>query len=281
MNATVPVPTTAGFNGAVLFTFLRRWAVPDVELADVVDGRPRYARALRLPTGPGAVRLTWTGAELVAEIAAASGDHDEVLSQVATLCDTRAESDAIDRRLRADPRLAALVARCAGLRIPGTTDPHELAVQALVGQQISVAAATICAAKLARSYGDALPGEPYGLRRLFPTVDRLADVDPAELPMPRARGRALVGLAAALRDGRVDLTGTPAWSDTRAQLLALPGIGPWTADYIGLRGLGEPDILLSTDLVIKRELIARGVTDPDRWSPFRSYVTMHLWRAYV
>ena len=100
--------------------------------------------------------------------------------------------------------------------------------------------------------------------------------------MPRARGRALVGLAAALRDGEVDLSGTAGLAGhPYRSCWRCPGIGPWTADYIGLRGLGEPDILLGTDLVIKRELIARGITDPERWSPFRSYVTIHLWRAYV
>jgi AraC family transcriptional regulator of adaptative response / DNA-3-methyladenine glycosylase II len=281
VTTTVVVPTTPGFNGAVLFIFLRRWAVPEIELADVVDGHPRHARALRLSSGPGAVRLTWTGAELVAEIAAPAEDHEEVLAKVAALCDTTAESATIDSHLGSDPELVPLVSAARGIRIPGTTDRHELAVQALVGQQISMGAAALCAAKLSRSYGEVLPGEPFGLRRLFPTAGRLAEVDPVKLPMPRARGRALVGLAAALRDGGVDLNAPTSWSRTRAELTALPGIGPWTADYIGLRGMREPDILLGTDLVIKRELLARGVTDPDRWSPFRSYVTIHLWRAYV
>ena len=99
--------------------------------------------------------------------------------------------------------------------------------------------------------------------------------------MPRARGRALVGLAAALAEGSLVLDRVAPWAGTRAALLARPGIGPWTADYIGLRGLGQPDILLSSDLVIRRELVARGVRDPTSWAPYRSYATLHLWRAYV
>ena len=99
--------------------------------------------------------------------------------------------------------------------------------------------------------------------------------------MPRARGRALVALADALATGTMTLDPARPWGDQRAELLARPGVGPWTADVIGLRGLGQPDILLDTDLVIRRELAERGVSDTGAWAPWRSYATVHLWRAYV
>jgi AraC family transcriptional regulator of adaptative response / DNA-3-methyladenine glycosylase II len=155
-----------------------------------------------------------------------------------------------------------------------------LVFRALIGQQISLAAAAICAAKLADRYGEAVKSADPRLHRLLPTAEALAAVDPTELPMPRARARALVGLAGVLADGTLDLHSEQPWRQRRAALLAVPGIGPWTADYVGLRALGETDILLDTDLVIKRELALHGIAETTRWAPWRSYATMHLWQGY-
>ncbi len=174
-----------------------------------------------------------------------------------------------------------MVSAAPGLRVPGTTDAHELAFQVLISQQISMAAAATCAGKITIRYGDRLEQPAFGLSSLFPTANALAVVDPTELPMPRARGRALVSLARALADGSLDLSGSRPPAPTRAALLRQPGIGPWTADCIALRALGDRDILLDTDLVIRRELVRRGITDVRAWSPFRSYATIHLWRPYV
>ncbi len=269
------------FNGAVLFTFLSRWAVPGVELVDTGAGTIRYARAMRLAHGPGLVRLSWTGSDLTAELRVEPADRAEALTKIAALCDTAADPVVIDARLGADPELGPMVAAAPGLRIPGTTDRNELALQVLVSQQISMAAAVTCAAKLTVRYGEQLARPAFGLGHLFPTPAALAGADPAELPMPRARGRALVRLAQALATGEIDLDGDQTVVEKRQALLALPGIGPWTADGIALRALGDPDILLTTDLVIRRELLARGVTDTTSWAPWRSYATVHLWRPYV
>lgn len=269
------------FNGEVLFAFLSRWAVPGVELVDTGAGTVRYARAMRLAHGPGLVRLSWSGSELTAELRLDPADRAEALAKIDALCDTAADPTVIDARLGADPELRAMVEAAPGLRIPGTTDRNELALQVLVSQQISMAAAVTCSAKLTLRYGEELAQAAYGLGRLFPTPAALAGADPTELPMPRARGRALVRLAQALATGEVDLDGDQTVAEKRQALLALPGIGPWTADGIALRALGDPDILLTTDLVIRRELVARGVTDTSGWSPFRSYATIHLWRPYV
>ena len=277
----MPIATTTPFNAGVLFTFLGRWAVPGVELVDSHEGQPRYARALRLAHGPGLVRLTWTGRELLAELRVDPADRASALAKIAALCDTAAPAARIDQQLGADPHLSSLVAAAPGLRIPGTTDRHELAFQVLISQQISMAAAAICAAKITRRYGEELARPDFGLSWLFPTAAALATADPLELPMPRARGRAVVSLARALASGEVDLADGVALAPTRSALLAQPGIGPWTADSIAMRALGDRDILLDTDLVIRRELAAREVADGGAWSPFRSYATIHLWRAYV
>lgn len=277
----VRLPTPQPFNALVLFAFLRAWAVPEVELVDTLDGQTRYARALRLAGGPGLVRLTWTGAELLVELRVTPGDEEQALAKIRALCDLEADPAAVDAHLGRDPHLSATVAAAPGLRVPGTTDPDELAFQVLIGQQISMAAAVNCAGKITASYGDRLEEPAFGLTRLFPTAAALAEVDPAELPMVRARGRAIVGLAGALTRGEVDLSGAWPLERARAALLAQPGIGPWTTDNIAMRALGDRDVLLSTDLVIKRELVARGVTDPGAWAPYRSYATVHLWRPYV
>lgn len=280
-SVRVPVPTTRGFNHAVLFTYLRRWAAAGNEYVDEAEGGVRYARSVRLPHGPGVVRISWSDGQLWSEITAAEADRPGALAAVAALVDSDADSATMDAQLATDPHLGPLVATGPGLRIPGTTDPTELAFQALVGQQISMAAAAVCAAKLTRRYGEQLPRPAYGVERLFPSAPALAAADPTELPMPRARGRALVGLAAALAEGRLVLDPMRPWPEMRAELIAQPGIGPWTADYIGLRGLGQRDILLDTDLVIRRELATRQVERPQAWTPWRSYATIHLWRAYV
>ena len=279
----VVVPTTQPCHGATLLQFLRAFAVPGTEVHDADEGRLRCTRTLRLAHGPALVRLSWTGAGLLLAYAGPASDAEEAATRVRALVDADAPAAALDARLATDSHLAELAASAPGLRIPGALDPAELALQALVGQQVSVAAARRCAEKLTLRYGDRVPGadSPDLPGWLFPTPAALAEADPEELPMPRARGRALVGLAAALAEGSLVLDRAAPWAETRAALLARPGIGPWTADYIGLRALGQPDILLSSDLVIRRELVARDVRDPSAWAPYRSYATLHLWRAYV
>ena len=199
---------------------------------------------------------------------------------ISRLGDAQADAPEIDQHLVGDSSLRALVAAHPGLRVPGAVDPHELVFRALIGQQISLAAAAICAAKLAGRYGEPVDSADPRLHRLLPTAEALAAVDPTELPMPRVRGRALVGLARVLADDTLDLLSEQPWRQRRAALLAVPGIGPWTADYVGLRALGETDILLDTDLVIKRELALHGIAETAHWAPWRSYATMHLWQGY-
>ena len=152
--------------------------------------------------------------------------------------------------------------------------------RALIGQQISLAAAAICAAKRADRYGEPVDSADPRLHRLLPTAEALAAVDPPNCRCPEPAGGRWSGWPAMLTDGTLDLLSEQPWRQRRAALLAVPGIGPWTADYVGLRALGETDILLDTDLVIKRELALHGIAETARWAPWRSYATMHLWQGY-
>jgi AraC family transcriptional regulator of adaptative response / DNA-3-methyladenine glycosylase II len=240
-----------------------------------------YARTLRLPHGPGLLTLTWTAGELSAAVDAEPPDRALVLRQVDHLVDAGADVAAVDAHLGQDAHLRELVAATPGLRVPGALDAAELLFRTLIGQQISLAAARTCAATITRRHGERFPTADPALAWLFPSAEALAAVDPATLPMPRSRGRTLVAVAARLAEGRLDLSEAVPPAELRAQLLACPGIGAWTADYVLMRARHAPDVLLSSDLVIRRELVARQVTDTDRWSPFRSYATVHLWHDFL
>ena len=275
---TFAVAATPPFDAAALLGFLGKRTIAGVETYAAEPGRRRYARTLRLPHGPGQLELVWTGRVLLATTRTDPADRTEAAAAVARLCDADAPARAIAAHLGRSESLRGLVAARPGLRVPGTVDPAELAVRTLIGQQISLAAAATGAAKLAHAYGEAVDLPDPALTRLFPAPLALAAVDPESLPMPRSRGRALVGLARALADQTLDLTVAP---QRRAALLAQPGIGPWTADYLAMRAFGDRDVLLATDLVVKRELVRRQIADTAEWSPFRSYATMHLWYGAV
>ena len=184
-----------------------------------------------------------------------------------------------------DPLIGPLVRRTPGLRVPGHVDGNEVAVRAVLGQQVSVAGARTVAARLTRAHGRPLAQPAGELTHLFPDAATIAALDPEELPMPRSRGRALVTLCAALADGTIALDRGADRDDVRRALLALPGIGPWTADYIALRALGHPDVFLPTDIGIRDALTGLG-EDParaadlaERWRPWRSYAQLHLWQT--
>jgi AraC family transcriptional regulator of adaptative response / DNA-3-methyladenine glycosylase II len=188
------------------------------------------------------------------------------------------DAAAADAALAGDPLLADLVRARPGARVPGTADPGEIALRAVLGQQVSVAAARTVAARLSAAHGEPL-SEPAGtVTHGFAASAALAELAPEELPMPRARARALIALAAALAGG-LD-------PRDREALLALPGIGPWTADYVAMR-CGDPDVLLETDLGVLRGLRRLGhPADPswlrrhaERWRPWRSTAVVHLWSA--
>lgn len=295
----VALEVVGPFQAEALLVFFGRHAVPGIEsYADVGTGSERridYVRTLSLPYAPAVLRLSWRPDALTAALTL-EDDHDLAAGRerVVQLCDLDRDPRVLEEHLGRDPELAPLVAASPGLRVPGVVDPVEHLIRTMVGQQISLAGAANCAGKLVARFGRPYPGRPgpssgsgsdadapTTVDRLFPTPDALAAADPETLPMPRARARALVGMAEALADGSVRLSRDGDLEQTRSMLLARPGVGPWTADYVLMRALHAPDVLLASDLVIKRELVRRGVTDTRAWAPWRSYATMHLWRSWT
>jgi AraC family transcriptional regulator of adaptative response / DNA-3-methyladenine glycosylase II len=157
----------------------------------------------------------------------------------------------------------------------------------VIGQQVSVVGACTVTGRLVAEHGTPVDTGVPGLTHLFPDVATLAGVDPEALPMPRARGRALVGLCAALASGEVALDRGPDRDDVRRRLLELPGIGPWTADYVAMRALAHPDVFLPTDVGVRNALAGLGhdpaavIAASERWRPWRSYALMHLWNTLM
>ncbi|QGN31624.1 DNA-3-methyladenine glycosylase 2 family protein [Microlunatus sp. Gsoil 973] len=301
---TLKLPVRRPFAAEPLFEFLADRAIPGVEAGRRTQQRTgtrlTFVRSCSLPHGAGILELIMAAhGPLTATLRLDDlRDLSAAVSRIRRVLDLDADPVAVDSTLAADPALAQLVADRPGVRVPGVVDADELAFRALIGQQVSVAGARTTAARIVRQFGRPLPVDDHRpgdrpddhpdehgsdggqLRYLFPTAAALAEADPETLPMPRSRGRALVGLATALASDRIDLSPGADRAQARARLLALPGIGPWTAGYIAMRGLGDPDVLLTEDLVIRRELQRRGLTSADSaWAPWRSYATMRLWQA--
>lgn len=277
------------YAGSALRDFLATRAIPGVE---TVDGAT-YARTLSLPHGPGALRVrledhdAWgSTAFLPVEFALADlRDLGAAVERTRRLLDADADPVGIADSLLDDPLLRPLVRDLPGLRVPGHVDGAEVATRAVLGQQVTVAAARTHVARLVAAHGREVRTPYEGLERLFPDAAALAVLDPEVLPMPRTRGRALVALNAALAEGAVALDRGAARADVRRDLLAVPGIGPWTADYIALRALGDPDVFLPTDVGVRDSLRhlgrdpATAATLADDWRPWRSYALIHLWRS--
>ena len=189
--------------------------------------------------------------------------------------------------LGADPLLAPLVAKAPGLRSPGHVDGAELALRAVLGQQVSLGAASTHTARLVAAAGTPLPAPDGGLTHLFPEPAAVAELDDARLAMPDRRRRTLRGLAARLADGTIAIDPGTDRAELEQQLTALDGVGPWTAAYVALRGLGDPDVFLASDLGVRHALEQLGEPgDPrsaaaraDSWRPWRSYALHHLWAS--
>jgi AraC family transcriptional regulator of adaptative response / DNA-3-methyladenine glycosylase II len=272
------------YDWAQVRDFLATRAVPGVER---VDARG-YARTVAAAGGHAIVCVRALEGEHVLELRA-RGAAPATLFQLSSAArrtfDLAADPARIALAFRADPRLGPLVARRPGLRIPGAWDPFECAVRAVLGQQVSVAAGRTLAARLVARAGRAIAGGGDGLTHLFPSPAALAAANLDGLGLPGARIRALQALAAAVAGGTLDL-GAPA-EEVTARLQALPGFGAWTAQYVALRALGEPDAFPAADLVLRRMAAPDG--DPlttraleeraEAWRPWRGYAVMHLWRA--
>ena len=273
------------YDWAHLQAFLARRALPGVER---VDARG-YARTLACPGGHALIAVRALTGEDALELRVA-GASLEALSPLASLArrvfDLAGDPARIGAELAADPLVGPLVAQRPGLRIPGAWEPFECAVRAVLGQQVSVAAGRTLAARLVERCGAPLRAGGEGLTHLFPTPARLARANLAGLGMTGARAAALGALARAVLEGRVDFGAASA--DVTAALAALPGIGPWTAQYVALRALGEPDAFPHGDWVLRRMATPPGAPvlsvreleeRAQRWRPWRGYATLHLWQA--
>lgn len=276
------LPFRAPLNPDNLFGHLAATAVPGVE--EWRDGA--YRRTLRLPYGHGIVGLAPRPDHIACRLTLSDlRDLTVAISRCRRLLDLDADPVAVDDRLRADPLLAPLVDKAPGRRVPRTVDEAELAVRAVLGQQVSTAAARTHAARLVTAYGDAVDDPEGGLTHLFPTPEALAALDPASLAMPRTRRTTFTTLVARLADGGLHLGVESDWAEARARLLALPGFGPWTADVIAMRALGDPDAFLPTDLGIRRAAEELGLPSTPAaltaraaaWRPWRAYAVQYLW----
>jgi AraC family transcriptional regulator, regulatory protein of adaptative response / DNA-3-methyladenine glycosylase II len=264
-----------------MFRFLAARAIPGVESASGTE----YRRTMLLPHGSGVVTLTAGAPGYVAcDLRLADlRDLTTAVQRCRHLLDLDADTEPICDALGNDPVLAPLVAACPGRRVPGHVDGDELAVRAVLGQQVSVAAARKLGSRLVAAYGKPLEQPDGDLTHCFPAAATLASVDPLTLPMPRSRASALVGLAAALAASEVSLDPGADREHAFAQLVALPGIGPWTASYISMRALSDPDAFLPGDVGVREALARLGgapASTENNWRPWRSYAVQHLW-AFV
>ena len=292
------LPARRPFAPASVLDFLGARVLPGVEALD--EGKTAYARSLRLPHGHGVATLTAPPADhrheagngpayVEADLRLADlRDLTTAVSRCRQLLDLDADPVAVVDALGDDPLLGAVVRADPGRRVPGAADAFELAVRAVIGQQVSVAGARTVAGKLVHAAGEPLPAHDGGVTHLFPTpaaLAALAEQDPGAFAMPAGRRRALGTLATAVASGDVVIDPGADPRDLRRSLVALPGIGPWTAEYVALRALRDPDAFMPTDLGIRRAAASLGLPDDpatltaltESWRPWRSYAMAHLW----
>jgi len=278
---TLRLAARAPYEAAEVLLFLGAHAVPGLEEWDGTT----FARVLDLPHGPAVVRLSLgEGAAVTARLRLAElRDLGAAVTRCRRMLDLDADPAAVDDVLGADPALAAVVASAPGRRVPASPDADELAIRAVLGQQVSVAGARTLTARLLPM--GALLAEPVGtLTHAFPRAATLADADLATVGLTGARRRTVSSLAAALTSGDIALDPGADREEAARALLAVPGIGPWTAALVGLRGLADPDVWLPGDLALRRSLAALGSSDTEaasRWRPWRSYAVLHLWALAV
>lgn len=266
------------FDGAPLFDYLRRRRLQGVE----TGSGQTYARTLEIGGRRGWVKIA--GCDRGVEVTLSDDLAPALrpaLAAVRGAFDLDADVAVIDQALAADPALRAL--EDPGARIPGGLDPFELAVRAVLGQQVTVQAATTLAQRLVDMIGEPIETPDPALNRLFPSAARIAEAGAeriGKLGMPRARAETLVRLAAAVAEGRITLA-RGAWAAGREGLSALPGIGPWTVEYVALRGLGDPDAFPAGDAGVRAGLggARNGAERAEAWRPWRGYATVRLWRV--
>ena len=280
LTLRLPVRTPFAYEG--IFGHLAATAVPGCE--EVRDGS--YRRTLRLNRGNAIVSLTpqpdHVRCVLVLENVR---DLATAITRCRRLLDLDADPEAVIDALGSDADLGTVVTKAPGQRIPRTVDEHEMAVRSVLGQQVSTKAARTHAGRLVSAYGSAITDPSGGLTHTFPSVEQLAEINPVHLAVPGARRTSLHALISGLISGDVALDAGCDWDRARQQLLAVPGIGPWTAEIVAMRALGDPDAFPATDLGVRLAAGQLGLgtdcrsltTHSARWRPWRSYAVQHLW----
>lgn len=279
----------APFDSLGLIAFFAQRSIAGVEHLDGL----RYSRTLLLPHGPAVVELDLP-APGAAPVVLANlrlshpADLAPAVSRCRRLLDADADPIGIDTVLAADPALADSVARTPGIRLPGTVDGTETLVRAVLGQQVSVAAARTAARRLTETVGRPLEleGAPAELTHLFPEPAALAELTVEQIGGPRRRAATLLAAVRDIADGSLVIDPGRISSELQAELCARDGFGPWTSGYLAMRVVGDSDVLMTGDLVLRNGAGALGLpTDPkaltshaERWRPFRAYAGMHLWR---
>jgi AraC family transcriptional regulator, regulatory protein of adaptative response / DNA-3-methyladenine glycosylase II len=280
----IVLPARPPFDWASIAAFLSARAIPGVEL---VEG-DRYRRSVFVDGAVGTIDVSPAADAGIAVHIDGVAATPTVEARLRRWFDLEADVAAIDAGLARDPLLAPLVAARPGLRVPGAWDPFELAIRAIIGQQVSVAGARTLAGRLVARAGDRLSTSAGDVVSLFPRPEQVARADLSEIGMPGARARSIVGFAAAVAADPDLLAPSDDLDAIVRRLVALPGIGEWTAQYIALRGLKHPDAFPASDLGILRALAgpdgrrpapAEALARAEAWRPNRAHAAQHLWSA--
>jgi len=283
---TLRLPYREPYDFAAMLAFFARRAIPGIEIVDAQS----YTRRFAIGKGAGTLRVTQMRNEPALALRVQFEDTAQlqaICARVRRMFDLDADIAAINTQLRLDARLRECVRRNPGQHLPGGWEGFEIAVRAVLGQQISVAAARTFAVRLVERFGvpAALPdGEKV---RLFPAAQTIADADLTRIGLPRARASTLNAIARAVCDGSVSFRPEQTLQQFVASWVALPGIGDWTAHYIAMRALSHPDAFPAADLVLRKAVTSDGSLAPlkelralaEDWRPWRAYAVMHLWRS--
>lgn len=278
---------TPPFEWRSFEAFLAARVIPGIEAVDEATGQ--YRRSVRIDDASGTIVVGEAGADaLKVTVPGPAFEVPAVRDRFRRWFDLDADVPAIDAHLGADPLLAPLVAARPGIRAAGAWDPFELAIRAIVGQQISVAGARTITGRIVERSGDRLASPVGTVVALFPTPVQLAEADLAAIGMPATRVRTIQNLASAVAANPALLDATGDLDADVARLRELPGVGEWTAQYIALRALKHPDAFPASDIGILRALAgpdghrptpAEALDRAERWRPYRAYAAQHLWSA--
>ena len=264
-----------------MLAFLAPRAIPGVE---AVEGGC-YRRSISLNGNHGHFEISLDEANNGLAARVEFGDPRSlffITERMRAMFDLNADWASIVQNLRTDPVLAARVEAHPGLRVPGCWNGFELAVRAILGQQVTVKGASTLAGRLVKAFGKAFSAAS-GITHIFPPPEVLADADFAGIGLPRARSETIRALARAVRDGRISFEAVVDSAEFLTRLCEIPGIGQWTAQYVAMRALGEPDAFPSSDLGLQRALDLKSARDLERraevWRPWRAYAAVHLWNV--